>query len=575
MKKIELRNKVTGEIQYPVTSIDNVLVDEDKTLKETLEEDKSITPYPGEREIVYTTIDGEPIEFTDSNIESNIYYKDKGFGVIKYSKTITNVDFVASKKVRSIILPSEGIANTIYLKCANCTNLETFIFSNTIVNFRTGVYQGSFENCVNLKNVILSENLLWNNAYATFRGCSSLTSIILPDSIEAMPQIAFGKCYSLTKINIPSKVTIIPDSCFINCESLTNISLHSGITEIGGSAFAGCISLISINLPNTLTTISKNCFSECHSLKNFSIPSSVTTIGDSAFSYCKANLEIGNTNITTYGNSCFSYSGITKLRIGSGNKTYEAHCFQQCWGLKELIVQSTTELDTWYFYGSGGVEYIDTVAPSLTNYPSANNLKTLILRYNGVVKDTEEYVTTFIEDNPEKEAMIRAAEEQGIMPLTNLDTYIGTPNNWLKIYVPKNYLNQYKETYPTLKNHFHPITGEEPVDYYTKEEVSEMVSTKANSMTIQSASGTTLTAEDNTYYRFDEVVDTLNITLPTVSSKGTVILNFTTGFTPAITIQSSQPVSYFSGYSIYPNTTYELNIMFNGLKWIVAYGTIE
>lgn len=96
-------------------------------------------------------------------------------------------------------------------------------------------------------------------------------------------------------------------------------------------------------------------------------------------------------------------------------------------------------------------------------------------------------------------------------------------------------------------------------------------------MTIQSVSGATLTAQPNNYYRFDEVVDTLAITLPAVTDTEktkNIIVNFTTGDTPAITIKSSdnKSISYFMGYGIGANTTYELNILFNGLKWIVGYG---
>lgn len=92
------------------------------------------------------------------------------------------------------------------------------------------------------------------------------------------------------------------------------------------------------------------------------------------------------------------------------------------------------------------------------------------------------------------------------------------------------------------------------------------------------ATGETLTTAVSRYYRFDEVVNTLNIKLPTITETNKVsniVIAFTTGDAPAISITSdNKDISYFSGYSIEPNTTYELNIMFNGLKWIVAYGVV-
>ena len=95
---------------------------------------------------------------------------------------------------------------------------------------------------------------------------------------------------------------------------------------------------------------------------------------------------------------------------------------------------------------------------------------------------------------------------------------------------------------------------------------------------IVSSSGETLFAEDGKYYRFDEVVNTLEVTLPKMEETDmlkSIVLSFTTGDTPAVTITSDSDIAYFSGYSIEPNTTYEINLMFNCTKWIVAYGVVE
>lgn len=81
------------------------------------------------------------------------------------------------------------------------------------------------------------------------------------------------------------------------------------------------------------------------------------------------------------------------------------------------------------------------------------------------------------------------------------------------------------------------------------------------------------------YYRFDEVVNTLTITLPTVSDTTKIqgiIFFFTTGSTPAVTITSanSAAISYFESYVINPGVTYELNAIFNGVKWVISYARI-
>ena len=93
------------------------------------------------------------------------------------------------------------------------------------------------------------------------------------------------------------------------------------------------------------------------------------------------------------------------------------------------------------------------------------------------------------------------------------------------------------------------------------------------------ASGTTLTAAFNTYYRFDYDVGTLGITLPSVSGvtglKG-IVFSFTTGSSPAVTFTSTGNVSidYQTDYAIGASTQYEINAIYNGSKWIIAYATI-
>lgn len=88
------------------------------------------------------------------------------------------------------------------------------------------------------------------------------------------------------------------------------------------------------------------------------------------------------------------------------------------------------------------------------------------------------------------------------------------------------------------------------------------------------------TLSTSTYYNITDTVNSVTLTLPTItdnSKVSVVATSFTTGTgTPSVTITSasSQTIVYFSGYTIKASTSYELNIMWNGTKWIVAYATI-
>lgn len=153
-------------------------------------------------------------------------------------------------------------------------------------------------------------------------------------------------------------------------------------------------------------------------------------------------------------------------------------------------------------------ETIDTnnpTLPSIDFLPPIANVSTIILRYNGVVKDLDTYANSapitlsalqnegLIEDSVTNEDLVdlgildKEEVEDGnvdiprdklpiltdiindnrqrlygseVMPMINLDDYIGTPNSWLKIFVPVAYIQDYKDTYQYLANHFFPIQGD-------------------------------------------------------------------------------------------------------------------
>ncbi len=86
-----------------------------------------------------------------------------------------------------------------------------------------------------------------------FSGCSSLTSITIPNSVKSIGSSAFKDCSSLTNIAIPDSVTSIGDAAFWNCRSLTSVTIGNGVTSIGNYAFSDCFSLEDITYNGTKT----------------------------------------------------------------------------------------------------------------------------------------------------------------------------------------------------------------------------------------------------------------------------------------------------------------------------------
>ena len=124
---------------------------------------------------------------------------------------------------------------------------------------------------------------------------------------------------------------------------------------------------------------------------------------------------------------------------------------------------------------------------------------------------------------------------------------------------------------------FYPQTHTQAVINADGHNLDTLLSKKEEITSIIQSSGTTLTAEVGKYYRFDIPVETLAITLPTMTDNSvvkSVVFYMTAGSTPAVTFSSTHPVYYSDGSEIAADSTYEVNTLWNGAAWIVASVTI-
>jgi hypothetical protein len=169
---------------------------------------------------------------------------------------------------------------------------------------------------------------------SAFQGCTTLTSVTIPNSVTSIGQQAFYSCTSLNSATIGSSVTTIGDYAFQGCSALTSITIPDSVTSIGVSAFQYCTLLASVTLPiNPLfTTIGIAAFFQCSALTSITIPNSVTSIGDQAFYSCTSlNSAIIGSSVTTIGNSAFqSCSALTSVTIPNSVTIIGQQAFQYC-----------------------------------------------------------------------------------------------------------------------------------------------------------------------------------------------------------------------------------------------------
>ncbi|MFD1613910.1 leucine-rich repeat domain-containing protein [Gelatiniphilus marinus] len=116
--------------------------------------------------------------------------------------------------------------------------------------------------------------------------------------VTAIGYEAFRGCLSVTSISLPNSIITIEDYAFRDCRGITSMILPDSVTSIGEGAFLYCTKLVSVNIPDKITTISMSTFAYCQDLTSITIPESVQSIGTYAFSSCDS-LATVNINVVS------------------------------------------------------------------------------------------------------------------------------------------------------------------------------------------------------------------------------------------------------------------------------------
>lgn len=119
-----------------------------------------------------------------------------------------------------------------------------------------------------------------------FKNCTTLTSVILPDTIEEISKELFSGCTSLKTVKLSKNISYIDEDAFENCESLLGITIPDKVTEIRIGAFYGCTSLTEVIIPASCTKLLDGSFMGCENLESVTILNNEISIDGSAFENC-------------------------------------------------------------------------------------------------------------------------------------------------------------------------------------------------------------------------------------------------------------------------------------------------
>jgi hypothetical protein len=118
---------------------------------------------------------------------------------------------------------------------------------------------------------IVIPNSVTSFGYSAFWACKGLTSVTIGNGVTSIEDGAFNSCVSLTSIVIPNSVTSI-GRAFYACQGLTSVTIGNGVTSIGDFAFHGCNGLTSVTIPNSVTSIGQGAFRSCPNLQRIFLP---------------------------------------------------------------------------------------------------------------------------------------------------------------------------------------------------------------------------------------------------------------------------------------------------------------
>ena len=182
-----------------------------------------------------------------------------------------------------------------------------------------------FQNCRNLKNLIINEGVEEIGKYAfSYAGCNLeedvITALTIPSSVVKIGEYAFADFGYLKYVIGLDDTDDISGDAFIwtpyvegwyspslmiedgvvyglleelrfddGCITNGTLYIPEGVTNIASSAFNGCSEFCNVNLPDTLQSIGDYAFSSS-SLTNVIIPASVQRVGYWAFDGCGESL---------------------------------------------------------------------------------------------------------------------------------------------------------------------------------------------------------------------------------------------------------------------------------------------
>ena len=341
----------------------------------------------------------------------------KHFAFPEGLETIPEGALRSCAELESIAIP-EGVKEIGPSAFKQCTAIREIRIPDSVVKIGGAAFSG----CSSLEEIVLPlDHPVFLDGGGVFYDCTSLRHLTFPPPRTTwLVDNTFRGCTALESIEIPEGIEVIGYSAFAGCTSLKTVKLPESVHEIRRGAFAGCKSLETIMMPanGRLKEIELYAFHQCENLKTVTIPGSVDRL-DNAF-----DLEMTQLNFLAPANKRFRYMADgslidyeKKILIGvpvtlegeyevpDGIRRIASRAFESCRVERVTIPDSVTSIGGEAFKSSAIREI--TIPASVTNleegyiiYGEVNTLD--VSAPSGMFNGCTELKRAELKRNPEK-----------------------------------------------------------------------------------------------------------------------------------------------------------------------------
>lgn len=336
-----------------------------------------------------------------------------------------------------------------------CSSLETVAFEDRDRTTPLKIGEGAFSYCKNIKNIPLPEGTTTIDEWAfretnldTINFPSTLTamagyafykasikkmtlaprpdgtplniddeafyetqmpdSIVFPEGLSEIAQVAFYYSKGLKYIYLPASITKIGDCAFGKYLEKVEFAKREASTplELGAGLFQDCEKLDSIFLPDAVEAISEQLFANS-GIRSINIGANINSIGRAAFygcpnltnltfrnrdgkaleigeySFCGATLDSLNLpeGVSEIGGYAFNSASINNVTFPSSLKKVGERAFMECQGLKDIEIPAGMQLGELAFAQSSLEKVVlNKSQHDYCSFLRCPNLKTVCLR---------------------------------------------------------------------------------------------------------------------------------------------------------------------------------------------------